>query len=269
MGWRTRILSLGLALLVSLAATPAALASGPFADWAAVVIAGDWHAHSGEPSEVFDNARRDLTKAFIGAGFSPDNISQFSVRPSRYPSEGVLRSAPAPVANRLKELTQKAAGGCLVYFTSHGAPEGVVVDQDIWSPVPVGQLIDATCGNRPTVVVISACFSGVFVPALEGPNRMILTAARRDRTSFGCGQADRYTYFDGCFLQSLPQSHDFTALAWATRACVGKLEVKTHASPPSEPQISIGPLLRPMLPLLAFDSQPTHALASAKSGSGP
>jgi len=50
---------------------------------------------------------------------------------------------------------------------------------------------------------------------------------------------------------------------------VGRLEVKTHASPPSEPQISIGPLLRPMLPLLAFDSQPGHGLASAKSASGP
>ncbi len=246
-----------------------ALASGAFSDWAAIVVAGDWHAHSGEPSEVFDNARRDLTKAFIGIGFSPDNISQFSVRPSRYPSEGVLRSAPEPVANTLKALTQKATGGCLIYFTSHGAPEGVVVDQDIWSPAPVGQLIDATCGDRPTVVVVSACFSGVFVPALEGRNRMILTAARQDRTSFGCGQADRYTYFDGCFLQSLPESHDFTALALATRSCVGRLETKTHASPPSEPQISIGALLRPMLPLFAFDSPSARALASAKSASDP
>jgi len=86
MGWRTRILSLGLALAVSLLGAPMALAGGAFSDWAAIVVAGDWHAHSGEPSEVFDNARRDLTKAFIGIGFSPENTSQFSVRPSRYPS---------------------------------------------------------------------------------------------------------------------------------------------------------------------------------------
>jgi hypothetical protein len=45
------------------AATPAA-AAGAFGDWSAVVVAGDWHAHSGGPSEAFDNARRDVTRAF-------------------------------------------------------------------------------------------------------------------------------------------------------------------------------------------------------------
>ena len=30
---------------------------------------------------------------------------------------------------------------------------------------------------------------------------MVLTAARPDRTSFGCGEADKYPYFDDCFLQ--------------------------------------------------------------------
>lgn len=261
--------SFGLALAVWLLAANTALAASPFSNWAAIVVAGDWHAHSGEPSEVFDNARRDLTKAFIAAGVSPANISQFSVRPGNYPKEAVLKSAPQPVYERLMALAKQAPEGCLIYFTSHGAPVGVMVDGEPWSPNGVAQMVDSACGDRPTVVVVSACFSGVFVPALEGPNRMILTAARPDRTSFGCGQADRYTYFDGCFLQSLPQSHDFTALAATTQACVAKLEADTHASPPSEPQVFIGPQLRPMLPLFAFQSQPSHALASAKSNSTP
>ena len=269
MGWRARTLSFGLALVAWLFATNGALASGPFSNWAAIVVAGDWHAHSGEPSEVFDNARRDLTRAFITAGVSPANISQFSVRPSLYPKETVLRSAPQPVYDRLMALAKQAPEGCLIYFTSHGAPVGVMVDGTPWTPDGVGQLIDSACGDRPTVVVISACFSGIFVPALEGPNRMILTAARPDRTSFGCGQADRYTYFDCCFLDSMTQVHDFSALAWATRECVAKLEKATHASPPSEPQISIGPQLRPMLPLYAFQARPSEASASVKSASPP
>ena len=234
MGWRVLTRAFGLALAVWLAAAGGASAGGVFSNWAGIVVAGDWHAHSGEPSEVFDNARRDLTKAFINAGFSPANISQFSVRPERYPAEAPLKSGPEQVTSRLTELTQKA-----------------------------------TCGVRPTVVVVSSCFSGVFVPALEGPNRMVLTAARPDRTSFGCGQADRYTYFDGCFLQSMSQTHDFTALALATRACVAKLEADTHVSPASEPQIVIGPQLRAMLPLYAFQPQPSHALAAARSSSTP
>ena len=269
MGWRVLARALGLARAFWLAAAGGASAGGVFSNWAGIVVAGDWHAHSGEPSEVFDNARRDLTKAFINAGFSPANISQFSVRPERYPAEAPLKSGPEQVTSRLTELTQKATGGCQIYFTSHGAPTGVVVDQNIWSPGPVGQFIDSTCGVRPTVVVVSSCFSGVFVPALEGPNRMVLTAARPDRTSFGCGQADRYTYFDGCFLQSMSQTHDFTALALATRACVAKLEADTHVSPASEPQIVIGPQLRAMLPLYAFQPQPSHALAAARSSSTP
>jgi hypothetical protein len=61
-------------------------------------------------------------------------------------------------------------------------------------------MIDDVCGEKPTVVVLSSCFSGVFVPALARPDRIVLMAARRDRNSFGCGQTDRYPYFDKCVL---------------------------------------------------------------------
>jgi hypothetical protein len=261
--------SFGLALAVWLLAASGASAGGVFSNWAAIVVAGDWHAHSGAPSEVFDNARRDLTKSFVAAGVSPANISQFSVRPGNYPKETVLKSGPQQINDRLITLANQAPDGCLIYFTSHGAPTGVVLGDGIWGPGAIGEMVDAACGARPTVVVVSACFSGVFVPALEGPNRMILTAARPDRTSFGCGQQDRYTYFDGCFLQSMSEAHNFTALAEMTRECVARLETATHVSPPSEPQISIGPQLRPMLPLYAFQPQPSRALASARTSSTP
>ena len=52
------------------------------------------------------------------------------------------------------------------------------------------------CQARPTVVVISACYSGIFVDGLAAPNRMIMTAARRDRSSFGCSEDATYPYFD-------------------------------------------------------------------------
>src|SRR3954453_24259296 len=61
-----------------------ALAASAFADWGAVVVAGDWHAHDGGPSEGFDNARRDVSAALARAGFQAQNIRQFSVRPERY-----------------------------------------------------------------------------------------------------------------------------------------------------------------------------------------
>ncbi|MEJ0064365.1 MAG: C13 family peptidase [Caulobacteraceae bacterium] len=114
------------------------------------------------------------------------------------------------------------------------------------------RLITDSCGRRPTVVIISACFSGVFVPALADNNREILTAARPDRSSFGCSESDKYPYFDACMLKVLPTAHDFVALGPAVQACVAQRETETGMRPPSEPQFFVGAKLRPILPLMAF-----------------
>jgi len=273
----------GLALLAGLLAAPAALAANPFGNWAVIIVAGDWRAHDGGPSQAFDNARRDLAKAFVADGFSPANISQFSAWPAtppptqttpirkpgrRHAAQTAAAAAPATpppdagpaplkadgevIFDELSRLTRQAPDGCLIYLTSHGNPEGVQVGDGLLPPGALGEMVDRTCGDRPTVAIISACFSGVFVPALDGPNRMVLTAARPDRASFGCGQSDRYTYFDGCVLQSLAHVRDFAALAPAATACVSRKETETHAVPASEPQTKIGGELGLVLPLYAF-----------------
>lgn len=249
-------------------AVPApAAAQGPFSDWAGFIVAGDWRAHSGKPSEVFDNARRDLAKAFVRAGFAPQNLIQFSVRPERYRDTRPLSSAPRTVAEQMVELTGRVRGGCLVYFTSHGSPEGVAINNGLLTPAGVARLVDETCGERPTVVVMSACFSGVFVEPLARPDRMVLTAARADRASFGCGEQDRYTFFDACVLQELPRSSSFADLGPAVQACVAKREHDLHAAPASEPQVYLGPELRPLLPLLAFAKPPPEPPAAQKHAS--
>jgi hypothetical protein len=233
-----------------------AAAAGPFADWAALVVAGDWHAHSGGPSEAFDNARRDVSQALERVGFEPANLRQFSVRPERYKDTRPAKSDPDTIYNAMVDLTGQTSGGCLIYVTSHGAPQGVVVDQQLLPPGILAQMLDRTCGARPTVVIISACFSGVFVPALAANNRMVLTAARPDRSSFGCGEADKYPYFDDCFLQSMEGARDFPGLARTVQACVATREVKEGMKPPSEPQLWVGPGLKPLLPLYTFASSP-------------
>ncbi len=219
-------------------------------------MAGDWHAHSGGPSEAFDNARRDVTRALERAGFEAANLRQFSVRPELYKDAAITKSEPQAIYDAMADLTSKVSGGCLIYFSSHGAPQGVVVDQQFLPPGVLAHMIDTTCGKRPTVVIISACFSGVFVPALAGPNRMVLTAARPDRSSFGCGEADKYPYFDQCVLETLPNVGDFAMLGTTVKACVAAREIKEGMKPPSEPQLYIGPQLRPVLPLYPLTSGP-------------
>ena len=227
-----------------------------FGDWSAVVVAGDWHAHDGGPSEAFDNARRDVSQALVRAGFEPANVRQFSVRPERYADTHPAKTEINAINDAIAGLAARTAGGCLFYLTSHGAPQGAVLDQGLLMPGVLDDILDRACGTRPTVVVISACFSGVYVRQLAQANRMVLTAARPDRTSFGCGQNDKYPYFDDCFLSSMRDAHDFSSLANTVRECVRRRELAERVSPPSEPQIWVGGELRPVLPLLAFQIGP-------------
>jgi hypothetical protein len=249
-----RVFALCVAVFVGAVLGPReASAQGALGDWAAIVVAGDYRAaHSDDPTETFDNARRDVGAELIRKGFAPRNVREFSVRPERYPSESLDRSELETISETLRGLARQAPGGCLIYFTSHGSPDGVALGDALLPPGRLNRMVSDACGERPTVVIISACFSGVFVPALARANRMVLTAARADRSSFGCGESDRYPYFDGCMLESLPSAHDFAALGPKVKACVSEREKETGMRPPSKPQLRIGAAMKARLPEMAF-----------------
>ena len=120
------------------------------------------------------------------------------------------------------------------------------------TPDMMANIVRSACGTRPTVVIVSACYSGIFVNALAAPNRMVLTAASRERTSFGCGADETYPWFDGCIIETLPTASDFLALAAGTRACVARKEAALGATPPSDPQMFVGAEMQMRLPTLRF-----------------
>lgn len=248
-----------LGLLVASLASPVAAATAPaspFGNWAAVVVAGDWRAHDGGPTEAFDNARRDVAATLIGLGFSPASLTQFSTRPERYGDTDPRRLTAEALLTTLKASAARAPAGCLIYYTSHGAPQGTVMDiggeMQLISPQQMAALVDDACPDRPTIVVISACFSGVFLPYLEGRQRMVMTAARPDRSSFGCSSEDKYPFFDACFLESVGAARNFPALAPAVQGCVRRRETEMQLAPASEPQVSIDAALRLRLGMMPF-----------------
>ena len=218
-----------------------------FDGWASVFVAGDWRDGQGQPIEAFDNARRDLSLAFRAAGLPEGDMVSVSL--------GL--DVDAPTSTDVLALFQAAAtraqAGCLFYVTSHGSPDGVVFGPEATlAPEHLISLMRRLCGERPTVVVVSACFSGVFVDGLKAPNRMVMTAARRDRSSFGCGTDAVYPYFDECVLKSLPDSADFIDLSRTTTTCVAAREEEEGLSPPSEPQTFVGAEMQLLLPTLRF-----------------
>lgn len=211
-----------------------------FADWGAVVVAGDWRASNGQPSEVFDNGRRELAKKFVTAGFDPKNILQYSVRPERYKQDQVMAANADQITAGLDALNMATPGGCLVYITSHGTEEGIVIGDRMVDPEPLADRINSACGDRPTVAIISACFSGRFIGALKGPKRVVFTASRPDRSSFGCGEQNEYTFFDACVLSEFDKVGNFSDLATKVDDCVRVREKAMQVDPPSEPQFFVG-----------------------------
>ncbi|GAA0869595.1 C13 family peptidase [Brevundimonas basaltis] len=226
--------------------------AGRFDGWATVVISADWRDGGRQPIEAFDNARRDVTAGLLAAGLPSGSMIDFTLNPA------ASRTASAEVVARaVGDLTRRAQGGCLLYFTSHGTPEGMVFGDDgLVTPASLGRMVREWCGARPTVVIVSACYSGVFVNALAAPNRMVLTATSRERTSFGCGAGETYPWFDGCVIESLPAASDFLALAAAARACVARKEQAAGIALPSEPQLFVGAEMQLRLPTLRFERSP-------------
>jgi hypothetical protein len=200
----------------------------PAERWRAVLVAGD------NSSPAFDNGIDTLRDRFAALGLR--NITALSASQAR---------AAGLASTRNVERAIGAGGGeaCLVYMTSHGDESGFFLkaDRRTLSPAALDQALSAGCGERPTVLVVSACHSGTFInDRMRRPNRIIFVAAAADRTSFGCGADNDYTYYDQCFLQQLDSASTWRALAEATRGCVQALERRLGMRRESRPQVFVG-----------------------------
>ena len=104
----------------------------------------------------------------------------------------------------------------VVLLTSHGSPDGLAVvaghHTETLSPRALRSMLNAS-GARYRVVIISACYSGVFARALADPRTLVITAAAPDRPSFGCEDGATWTYFgDAFFNQALRSSRTLERL---------------------------------------------------------
>lgn len=212
-------------------------APGHAAGWQAVLVAGD----NAEP--VFDNAVEAMARWLIGIGVTPSDIYRLSASARPFGSSSEPASARL-ILGRVAALRPGRAEGCFVFITSHGQRQGIwlAATGEFLEPAALARALSAGCGTAPTVVVVSACFSGTFT-AMRARNRIIMTAARPDRPSFGC-QADRtYTVFDECLLSVLPHSPTWRAVYDTTLACVRRRERELRVLP-SQPQGFFGKAVR-------------------------
>ncbi len=98
-------------------------------------------------------------------------------------------------------------------------------------------------GIRWKVIVISACYAGSFIDAIADNRTIVITAAAKNRTSFGCSDDRHLTYFGEAFYRdSLPDAANLRAAFEAARREIRKREKQERATP-SQPQAYFGPLM--------------------------
>jgi Peptidase C13 family len=204
--------------------------------WQVVLAAGD----DAEP--VFDNATREMSRRLIAAGVPAGNIHRLSASAAEIGD--VVEPAFADVLlRRIADLPVRPGDQCLVFLTSHGergAGLWLARSDRALSPEMLAQALSRACAAVPTVVIISACYSGGFAAGkMAKPNRVILTAARGDRPSFGCQPHRTYNFFDECLLGSLPRSTTWRAVFDGADRCVRRMERALQVKP-SEPQAYFG-----------------------------
>jgi hypothetical protein len=128
-------------------------------------------------------------------------------------------------------------------LTSHGSQAGVAVQagrrmETLSPPALAGMLNSAGVQHR--VVVVSACYSGVFLRPLASADTLVITAADAEHSSFGCQDKVKWTYFgDAFFNTALRRTADLRQALDAATAIVRQRELHYHLLP-SNPQIAGG-----------------------------
>jgi hypothetical protein len=148
----------------------------------------------------------------------------------------------------------------VLVMTSHGEQSGFALQLPggtaELTPQQVAAVLDGE-GIKNRVVIVSACFSGIFVPPLANDNTIVITAADAKHTSFGCAPERDWTYFgDAFFHQSLHPGADFENAFEHARVLIHGWEMMDRATP-SNPQGSFGrALVAKLAPFFATNPRP-------------
>ena len=172
----------------------------------------------------------------------PNDIHRLSANAAEL-GGGVEPASADVLLRRIADLPARPGDRCLIFLTSHGERgTGVWLARSnrALGPDELARALSRGCATVPTIVIVSACYSGSFVTGkMTRPNRVILTAARGDRPSFGCHAHRTYNFFDECLLGVLPQSASWRRVFDGANRCVRRMEHALGVQP-SEPQAYFG-----------------------------
>jgi Peptidase C13 family len=192
------------------------------------------------PQRVFASEARGAARAlraWLGARTQPS--VQFNTRhggSATIPTlRATLRSSGATMDPNKDVL--------VLVLTSHGSPAGLAVvagrSEGTLTPPMLREMLDAS-GAKYRIVIISACYSGVFIPVLADPRTLVITAAAADRPSFGCEDRATWTFFGEAFFNIALKRAPSLEAAFATARALVTAREQREGFTPSNPQIAGG-----------------------------
>ena len=180
----------------------------------AVLIAGD------DSAPAFDHATETMRRRLLDRHVAPADIRRLTAARG----DGGELSTVSHVLGAVSAMHPGPDQGCFVFATSHGAyHQGLVLvpSRGFLTPAALDAALIRGCGAAPTVAIISGCFSGNFTQSpVARANRIILSAAREDRPSFGCSAEFEYTVYDECLLRAMDQPGTWRAAYATIVSCV-------------------------------------------------
>jgi hypothetical protein len=145
---------------------------------------------------------------------------------------------------RLAEIMDPDEDVLVLYTTSHGLDLGLAyhygdTGYGVLSPARFKAVLEEL-GIKRRVLMLSACFSGVFIEPLASPDTAILTAAAANRSSFGCEAENDWTFYgDALINNALRQPVSLEAAAGEAVNLVARWEAERRLLA-SLPQVRIG-----------------------------
>jgi hypothetical protein len=147
---------------------------------------------------------------------------------------------------RVAEVMNAGEDVLVLYVTTHGSPAPLGIayhDGDegfgFMPPARMAAVLEEL-GIRRRVLLLSACYSGIYVPDVSSDDTALITAAAADRTSFGCRAENDWTFFgDAMINRALRKPQGLEAAFDEARGMIGQWEAAEKLDS-SAPQISMG-----------------------------
>lgn len=175
-------------------------------------------------------------------------------------NEETVADTPLAMAGNLRTVLKYLGGMMqkedvlLLYLTSHGGKDGTLsvhltYDYSFHQMKPelLAEILQES-GLKNRIIFVSACYSGMMIDTLKNDDTLIMTAAAKNRRSYGCSDDSKLTYFaEAYFEQAFPVEKDWVKAFTAAKKILEQREIAEGKTEQSNPQIFIGKNIVPLL----------------------